>query len=108
MTAARPTPVGSEARLIAVGRACRYKALRQLPRRSPDRRRHSGATTRTSQPRLQIWSSMRAALWDKPSDVELAPCTKNRIPLGRAGGARVVATPERERELFAIAQRVAP
>ena len=85
MTPALPTPVGSDDSAIVAGLP-RYSDLRQFPSRRPEWRRHSGATTRTSQPRFRTWSSMRDRFVDRPSDDSLAPWTKKSVPTGELDG----------------------
>ena len=75
---------------IGDGRPRRWTAARQFPRRSSECRRHSGATTVTSQPRAADLVLDPAHVAGQPSDVSLAPWTKKRMPLGVAGAVVMV------------------
>ena len=90
MTASLRRPARRIGTGIGEGRPRRWIAFFQFPSRRSDCRRHSGATTVTSQPRARTWSSIRATFSTRPSDVSFAPWMKKRTPLGVAGPARPV------------------
>src|SRR5688500_2511075 len=102
MTASLRTPPRRMGIGIGDGRSRRWIAFLQFPRRRPDRRRHSGATTVTSHPRARTWSSIRAAFATRPSDVALAPWTKNRTPRGVGDGSAGIVPARLGREVRGV------
>lgn len=91
MTASLRNPARRIGTGIGDGLPRRWIAFFQFPRRSSEWRRHSGATTVTSQPRARTWSSIRATFSTNPSEVSLAPWMKNSTPLGVAGAGAAAA-----------------